>query len=200
MTDHSKLPPSSAARRMACPGSRALEEKYPEDQDSPHAVEGKAAHKVCFDLLTATLECVDINKSTYLQNNISINEEMWDGARIYVDHILGVYEFTDVYAIEERIDISTIHTDCWGTPDFWLAKGRTELHLWDYKYGHKYVEVFENWQLIEYAAGILDYLGITGLEDQHLKIHFHVVQPRSYHRLGHIRSWEIKAVELRCLF
>ena len=200
MTEHSKLPPSSAARRVACPGSRALEAMYPEDKESPFAKEGEAAHWVASELLRS---CESF--PTYAPNGEFITQEMFKGADLYYDSIAtvlnrfyGMVDYTQL-SIEQRVDISRIHPDCWGTPDCWLYHA-PELHIWDYKFGHGFVEVFENWQLIEYAAGILDRLGVNGIADQHTTIYFYIIQPRNFHRLGPVRTWRVKASDLRSYF
>lgn len=206
MAKHSKLPPSSAGRRVACPGSRALEEKYPENEESPHALEGHAAHWVASSYLYSQI--MDMEPEWWRRTNAKtpngeiITSEMYEGAELYVDHIFQVGEITEDgpgLHIEQRIDIPTIHPDCWGTPDCWLYTG-SELHIWDYKFGHGFVEVFENWQLMEYAAGILDKLQVDGIADQHLWVSLHIVQPRSYNRSGPIRTWRIHASTLRPYF
>ena len=139
MTSHSKLPPSSAARRVACPGSRALEEKYPETEESPYSREGNIAHWVASDML---------GKPTTPPNDEMITQEMEDGAELYVNHISNVLDLVgkkyrvqltfDTLRIEERIDIKRIHPECWGTPDAWFYRG-DELHIFDYKYGNGYI-------------------------------------------------------------
>lgn len=205
MTEHSILSPSSAARRVACAGSRALESLYPDDEQSPHAREGEAAH---FAAARGIIEKPTHGNNlpvAWAPNGEMITDEMIEGAEVYRKHIFDVLNKLvgkldlGYLVIEKRIDISTIHPDCFGTPDCWLFYGN-DLHIWDYKFGHGYVEVFENWQLIEYAAGILEFIGINGITDRHTRVHFHIVQPRSYHRLGAIRSWEIIAADLRPYF
>jgi len=198
MTEHSRLPPSSAARRVACPGSRALEEKYPEDKESPYAKEGHDAHEVA----RITLKGMLLGVTGHIPKEINVTQEMKEGAKLYADHIVRTHAGTaGTIHIEERIDISSIHPDCWGTPDCWMITGdRKNLHIWDYKYGHGFVEVFENWQLVEYAAGILQHLEVNGIEDQYLSVNFHIVQPRCHGRDGYIRSWRTKASNLRGLF
>ena len=201
MTEHSKLPPSSASRRVACPGSRRLEELYPEDHETEHAREGHAAHWLASEVLKAEDGYI---YPSHTPEGEPITEEMIDGARLYRDHIWGMtaaHELTSrsAFFIEERLDISSIHPDCWGTPDCWVQLG-CEIHVWDYKFGHGFVEVFENWQLIEYAAGIVQALDLNGLQDQHTFFVFHVIQPRSYDRHGPIRSWKIRASDLRGYF
>jgi hypothetical protein len=94
-----------------------------------------------------------------------------------------------------------IHAECWGTPDAWIYKtDENTLYVFDYKHGFRYVDVFENWQLIAYTCGILDALGINGHSDQHLTVVMRVVQPRAYHRDGPVREWRVKASELRPYF
>jgi hypothetical protein len=194
MSNHSKLPPSSAARRGECPGSRALESQYPNGHDTPEAEEGALAHL----LASETLEDTGKQLPTDL-----ITQEMVDGSNLYCKTIKNKLteksarihvDFNtlpkQIYGIEERVDISIVHPDCWGTVDCWFVLDR-ELFIFDYKYGFKFVEVFENWQLLEYAAGILDAFGALKQESIITKINFCIVQPRSYHRDGQVRWWHL---------
>ena len=177
---HAKLAPSSAARRIACPGSRALEELYPETQESPASREGTAAHWVAQQLLLC-----NYNLPLSAPNGEPITKEMLEGGDLYVYEINQVTHDIKSMHIEERIDISIIHPECWGTPDCWTVKDG-HLHIWDYKFGHGFVDAFENWQLIEYAAGICEVVPVN-------EITMHIVQPRNYHRDGPVRSWTITA-------
>lgn len=74
-----KLPPSSAARRVACPGSRALEEKYPRE-DTSHADEGRLAHAVAQAALTGEI-----------LKDPCITKEMEAGAKLYQQAIMDSY-------------------------------------------------------------------------------------------------------------
>lgn len=175
---HSILPPSSAARRKACPGSRALEAALP-DTSSEAAEEGEAAHWVASE----RLHCRDIDVGTMAPNGVMVTEEMVDGAEIWADYIvsLGIGELH----IEERIDCSIIHPDSWGTCDAWLLVKGT-LHVLDYKFGFKSVSPYENWQLLTYAAGIGALLG-----KKVSKLVLHIVQPRDYSSASRAKSWEV---------
>jgi hypothetical protein len=169
---------------------------YP-DQGSPHAREGEAAHWVASELLRTR-----INIPPIAPNGEQITTEMLQGGEMYVQAIHEVMgsELLALH-IEERVTIASIHRDCWGTPDaWWFDMSSSTLHIWDYKFGHGFVEVFENWQLIEYASGILDQLGIDGLYDQRTTVNFYIVQPRSYHRDGAVRRWSVRASDLRPFF
>jgi hypothetical protein len=180
---HARLAPSSAARRVACPGSRALEEKYPEREDSPHAREGELAHRVAAAALLG--DTID---------ELGVTEEMIEGATLY----RGTIEPFGIrwQNIESRVDISIIHPDCWGTPDYHINHKDT-LYVFDYKFGHGYVEVFENWQLLEYAAGLVSsqYKSV-----KMSKITFVIVQPRCYSSAKKVNSWTISVSELRSYF
>lgn len=210
MSEHSILPPSSAARRLACPGSRALEALFPQEE-SAAAREGTAAHWVASQmLLLRDRHGKPPSQWSTAPNGEPVTQEMIEGAELYnkcVMDVLKMYSNPHILQslhVEERINITTIHPECWGTPDAWLynknVTGNAQLYIWDYKYGHGIVEVFENWQLLEYAAGILQTLGVNGYDDQHTSVTFYIVQPRGYHRDGTIRSWTTKACDLRAQF
>lgn len=192
MSNHSVLAPSSAARRLACPGSQALEAQYPQEE-STYSKEGTAAHWVASEILHG--RTVILGSTT--ENGEIVSQEMLDGAELYTSHICSILpvEFHDNLVIEQPINISSIHPACWGTPDCWTLVNDS-IYIWDYKFGHGYVEVYENWQLIEYAAGILQYLTV-GPETW---ITFFIVQPRNYNKKGPIREWKIEAAELNWHF
>jgi hypothetical protein len=102
--------------------------------------------------------------------------------------------------IEEKVAAPQIHDLSEGTVDSAIYSPhlpQPELVVSDYKYGHLIVEHFENWQLINYTAGLLHRFGIDGIKDQNLTVRLRVYQPRAYHREGPIREWRIKAADLR---
>ena len=189
------LSPSNASRRMACPGSHKLEALYPQDK-STYAIEGTAAHWVASELLRRN----DWIIPSVTDVGTEITDEMIEGAQLYSGFINSRIHPASGVHIEERMDIHSIHPNCWGTPDCWVLQSPTDIDIYDYKYGRGFVEVYENWQLIEYAAGILDTLGINGILDQHMIIRMHVIQPRSFHPEGQIRTWSVRASELRPYF
>lgn len=194
---HAILAPSSAHIRAQCPGSRALSELFPETEESEESKEGTAAHWAAAELLEG--RTIDVGLIT--PNGVMITDEMVEGAEMYVAEIRSTdAEFAGFSVhIEERVEIDTIHNLCWGTPDAWRFKP-TLLKLWDYKFGHRYIDVFENEQLIEYAAGILKKVGINGITDGITDVEFIIVQPRCYVGGAPIRRWKIKAVDLRGYF
>ncbi len=82
-----------------------------------------------------------------------------------------------------------------GTPD--VSRFKYSLQVTEFKYGHEHVPVFENWQLINYTALLMDRHGIDGVRDQTLDVELTVVQPRNYSAEGPVRTWTMKAAELR---
>jgi hypothetical protein len=146
-----------------------MEERYPREETEA-AKEGTLAHTVCAMLLEGKLIPPGISR------------EMLEHCELYAHYILGKVGENRLH-IEETIAIKDIHEECWGTPDCWFVDHNTKtLHLFDFKYGFGYVDVYENWQLIEYAAGI---------KIEYDKAVFHIIQPRWFGREGRIRTWEI---------
>lgn len=199
MNGHAVLAPSSAAIRVACPGSRQLEAANPETEDSLASREGTAAHWAASELVNGRL----IDTGLIAPNGVMLSDEMVEAADMYAEDVFTLWNRTDTLHIETPVSIATIHPECWGTPDAWTfnAESRT-LILWDFKFGHRYVEVFENWQLIEYAAGILEMLfnSTPGIEDQYTEVAFRIVQPRCYVGGSPIREWRVRASDLRPYF
>ena len=67
------------------------------------------------------------------------------------------------------------------------------LYIWDYKYGHRFVEVFEWIQGILYTAGLVDELKLP----DNCKVIFRIIQPRAYSSEGPIREWSTTVAQLR---
>lgn len=191
MTDaqHAVIQPSAASRWVQCAASVSLEAMFPED-DSDSAKEGTLAHEVMADMLRTGGQ----NKS----DAPDVTEEMLDGAELMFDHVQKVRATLNsmaTFRVEERVDCRDIHPECWGTADTRvLDVAKNELHVWDYKFGHKYVEVVENYQLLAYAIGELRNYGTATTES--IKVHLHIVQPRSFHPDGPIRTWTLYGSEL----
>lgn len=194
MSAHSVLAPSSAGRIVQCPGSVTMGQAYPEAGDSPDAMDGVAAHWACSEMLEGRL--VEVGQQA--PNGVFLTEEMVEAADLYFDDVATTLaahglKTTDA-AIEAAVSIPAVHELCWGTPDAraWVP-GRT-LYLWDFKFGHRIVDVFENWQLIAYVSGCLS--GVN-LNDQEVTVVARIVQPRAYHRDGPIREWRFNGADIR---
>lgn len=200
---HAFLPPSSAACWVVCPLWATMNRLYPELGEKPEAAEGEAGHWAFAEMLFQR----QVLEGAIAANGVAVTGEMLEGAQLYVETVAEAYASMVVshYAVEQRVQIPRIHANNWGTPDTWLfghnpTTGRAKLVVLDYKFGHEFVEVFENWQLIDYTCGLLDELGIDGLGDQVTDVEFWVVQPRTYHKDGPRRRWKTAASNLRPLF
>lgn len=172
--------------------------QYPELEEKPAAREGTAAHFVFGELFFNRV----VAEGQIAPNGVVITEEMLEGAELYVDTIdarlAAVGMDRSALMVERRVEIPRVHPQNWGTPDTWFYdRERGSIPIFDFKFGHDFVDAFENWQLINYAAGIMDALKIDGLSDQHTRIEMTVVQPRNYSARGSVRTWSVMAWELR---
>ena len=163
-----------------------MQKRYPQ-QESPKSQEGTAAHEVATDMVLG----IEHTVGSLASNGVEVTEEMVEGAYIFQASILDVINEVDSHLkIETLLHAPHIHPDNGGTPDAHWRSGNA-LHIWDYKFGHRYVEAFENWQMMDYAAAIL---GDEPPPD--VEVTFHIVQPRSYCAEGPVRRWVTNSVDL----
>lgn len=205
MTAHSLLPPSAAARwcGQRCTASPALEAKHAGVTDQQHAqsaVEGNAAHWIAAEMLRGRT----YPTGTATPGGPLSDEEMTDAAEVLCADIVTQTggDLRDLH-IEERVDAASVHPDNWGTPDVWAwtPSGSGGLLLvWDFKYGHRFVDAFENWQLIDYVAGIISRPEFIGLDHRKVEVVLTVVQPRNYHPVGPVRRWTETLTKLHPYF
>ena len=188
---HAPLPPSGAPSWVYCAAWPSMSARYPQP-DTPESAEGVAAHWVNVEVRAGRPPAI----GTRAPNAVAVVDEMLETAEVW----LGATGPADPQDhTEQRVGHAPGVLN-WGTPDLWrLTPGW--LDVWDYKHGHEFVEVFENWQLVNYTKLIRDELGINGAADQYLQVRLHVVQPRSYHRDGPVRTWVVGPMSnLRALF
>lgn len=191
MSEHALLAPSSAERWVNCPGSMQLCQKYPEpSEETDEQREGTAAHWAMAEVLAGQV----VAEGQIAPNGWVLDGDMVEGAELFAETVRA--RVRGPIHVEERLPPGRrIHPHNWGTPDAWAYDG--VLRVFDYKYGHGVVEVYENWQLVDYTALLLDLLRIDGAADQVLQVELTIVQPRVYHRDGQVRSWRMKASDLR---
>jgi hypothetical protein len=186
---HAIIAPSILDRIVGCNGSVALCAQIPAEPETDDEAEGHAAHWVALTMAMQMGQPVPLGSKA--PNGVEVDQEMIDGGRIYTEALEG-FPGTG----EQTIRIARIHAEhCYGTPDFYqYSDVRRTLRIVEYKYGHKYVEVFRNWQMMSYASGVMDLLK---LDDQQTILDFVLVQPRWYHRDGPIRRWTVEATAIR---
>lgn len=194
---HARLAPSRASRwgPGACPGSPAMEERYPEDEDSEEARQGTAAHWH----VTETLSDREPAMGTLAPNGYPIDAEMIECAESLLRDVRDTVAAAGpehILKIESRVSMAlSVHPDNWGTPDIYLIDyTQKTLHIWDYKYGHRYVNAYRNWQMIDYSCGVFETHGISDWGPWRITIT--IGQPRNYAPEGPMREWALSGAEL----
>ncbi len=113
------------------------------------------------------------------------------------EHFASALHGDATWQLEKRIVSKVIHEWAnWGTPDAWRFGG-TVLDIMDFKGGHEFVEVWRNPQLINYFALIWREYFEGKLDDTQVTVRFTIVQPNAFHKDGPVRTWEVKASDLR---
>lgn len=200
---HSVLSPSSGhiwGAEKGCTAHVKMVQMYPEPEDNTAAAEGVASHEVGEQRIRAGVGWSHnpIIEGDIAPNGVVITDEMIENAEIYSTDVLKTYnEMQDKtlvkIGVEDKGFITNIHPECFGTKDCWMYDTVAHvLYIWDYKYGHRFVEVFENIQGILYAAGLIEQLKLS----DDCKIVFRIIQPRSYSSEGPIREWSVTVDQL----
>lgn len=187
--DHAPLAPSSAARWRQCGRSPSLEAVYPEDTESEAAREGTAAHWYLAERLSGRWPV----KGAIAENGVPVTVEMMDHVEPLVEAVQATASGGEVH-VEARLHMTAVHpTDNWGTCDIYLVDHSTRtIHVWDFKYGHGYVDHERNWQMIDYAQGVIE---AHTLVHGWYSVSMTVYQPRCYHRGPPLRTWTISGEE-----
>jgi len=181
-----------------------MAQMYPETEETEDAKIGTATHDLGAVMVDAASRAGRKSRETIVgtlaPNQAVYDDEMYDGADLYASHCRELMRKTGNFNpnIEAHITAPRVHELSEGTTDFWLLDVNTwTLYLRDFKFGYGVIEAFENWQLINYAAGILDQLRAKGLTDEQITVDMGIVQPRAYHRDGPIRTWRVNGADLR---
>ena len=92
-----------------------------------------------------------------------------------------------------------IHEHNWGTIDFAVVLPGL-IYITDYKHGHREVSARDNFQLIDYLAGLVHEHGIDGLADQHTQVVIRIVHPFCYTAESSVSEWRCMLSDLRPYF
>lgn len=198
---HSILPPSSADMWVHCDGWVTMSQSFPEVDDTEAARQGTAAHEVAAQFIESFARGGTYNPKSgdVTSNGVTIDDEMLDACELYAEDVRSVMMKTRVFGgpylgIEQSLTMPDIHGMSFGTSDCFIydCENKT-MYVWDFKFGFDPVEVFENWQLVNYSAGVLNWLRertpLITESNLDMKIIFRIAQPRSFHRDGPIREW-----------
>lgn len=199
MSTPGALRPSAAYRWSKCPGSYALELLFPEDQESPAAREGTAAHFYVSEALAGRKLAV----GALAPNGHPIDAEMirhGDGFVAYVRRLAASGGAHASLRVETPVTMRTyIHASCEGTPDvFFLDGANRRVVIPDYKYGHSWVDPWRNPQLVCYFAGVLEGHELTWDDVASWDFTAAIYQPRNYsHGEDPLRTWTVKGPAIR---
>lgn len=213
---HAKLAPSAAARWLRCPGSVRLSADI-EETPSAFAAEGTAAHMLAEKCMESgfdaerfagwTVNTTAKDPKMAVQQGWPVDDattfrvdaEMVEGVQLYLDVVREIAAGADEWEIEQRLDMSAIVPDVFGTGDFiaYVEKhretGKRRITIADLKYGKGVpVDVEHNVQELTYAIGVVARYHNRGVDEVELVI----VQPRAPHRDGPVRRWVTDTVTL----
>lgn len=166
-----------------CPGYKPL-------VDAGHAIydDDRAARDE--GILAAKIAETVLNGGTYPDD---INDEMYSAVKTYADYVQTIHEPVKGYLLVES-QLPNMPLGIVARPDaLYFNRVDNTLHVFEFKYGHGFVDAFENWQLIGGAACSLYYT----LCNDSTVIHMHIVQPRCFVAGGPIRRWVVTRAELQ---
>lgn len=183
-----------------------MERLYPEDEESEAVRQGTAWHWYIAENLANSY--IDTQRTvgplpevgTLAPNGFPVDLEMVQCAADLLTDVRDTFAATGhgaICNIESRVTMKhAIHSDCWGTPDIYILDvANRRLHIWDPKYGHRYVDAYMNWQLLCYAIGIFETHGIEDYSDWQITLT--IAQPRNYAPEGPMREWFLNGRALR---
>lgn len=186
---HAFLPPSGAPQWRFCSLWPTMNKRFPQESID-ESLEGDAAH-------WCNVQPVPPAIDSRAPNGVAVTQEMLQGRELWlsVTDEPGWCEQQETYLSGKSIHDALNG----GSPDKWVFGGAPPMLLtvFDYKFGFGQVEVFENWQLINYGALICEYLSrAAGVSDLEIAVRFVIVQPRGYHRDGPVREWKLPQAAL----
>lgn len=186
MAEHSRLSASGSHIWLNCQGSVKLSEGI-KDESSHAAREGTVAHKLGEDAIKAHFlnENLDLSviSGTYI-DDVYVDLEMVAAVKILVDVVHESYQDGDELFLEERVSLTYLHKDMFGTSDIIIKHQDTSITIIDFKYGKWPVDPTENSQLIYYFLGARN-------EARCIRGNLKVVQPRSRDGVV-VKSWTLE--------
>ena len=207
--DKSPIQPHNAGQVVNCTGSVLMQIQCPPCDTGVNAIsqerlEGRAFHEIAEHMLNAyrpdnNLVCRIQTVGTMSKDNIIITDEIFDAAEDFAKDVITTCTGNlSKMVVEQRVELSHLFPGTYGFADVWLYdEPNNHLIIWEGKYGHGIVEVFENYQLLSYVSGIVEKLGIN---DTSLRVTMRIVQPRGFHRDGPIREWSNTLGNLQMYF
>jgi hypothetical protein len=188
---------SQAHQWVRCTGYLRVAAAAPDISDTQIRDQGIAFHWAA--LMVWLGHAVNVGQRVQIdgmQTAVDLDDDMLDGIDEYLDHIRS---WGPGARLEFSVAAPRIHPQCGGTVDAWRFDQQTmTLDVADAKYGFRFVDSYENWQLLVYVCGLLDFLGIV--DDRTVTVRMWIYQPRAYRQGGPWFLWKINAAQLRAHF
>lgn len=184
---------SDALTWMKCHGSHAAQVRHPgpPGELSQSKLEGRACHEVAQKLFRN--EPFGDIVGSLSQDGIVITQELFEAAREYYNDAWGYcnkHGVTGKWHVEESVSLSFLMDGWFAVPDCWFyIEEQKHLVIYDAKFGHSLVEVYEHWPMLLYAAALLQKVPFDTVE-------LRIVQPRGFHSDGTVRKWLFGTDEL----
>jgi len=178
-----------------CTGSATLRAKYKlPDENKQSRKEGLTFH----DLAKQVIEMITHPRidapipgdfiNTISVHDVLITQEMYEASVEYANDIFRCCNQKRILGevqIEKETMLPVFGEGERCHPDvFVIDKDHKEIFIWDAKFGHSIVEVYENYQLLIYLMGITQNGDWSGW-----KVNLTIYQPRARHPLGISRTW-----------
>lgn len=180
------LAPSLAGMRMMCPGSHRMLDHAPEHPPDERALHGIAVHALAAAMLSTLDDHYAYTMPSKLEGIATITDDMANAAIYYVDVVIN-YLRNDYLKpinlrVEDKVTVPQISNLCRGTVDAWMYNPVTnKIHIIDLKTGYTSVQAVENWQLIEYALGVIYTLTQSGINIYPTtELNLIIVQPNDF--------------------
>ena len=200
VNDHAFLPPSSASSWSKCGMWATMNARFPQEE-SAETIEGTAAHWVAWEILAGR----PVKVGDLTPNNQTVTEEMIEGGELVTDTVRarmphgGLPPFG--LQIEQKLPIYSISPDVFGTPDLWALPSTVHIEIFDYKFGHRFVDEFWNPQGLCYLSGIVDFLttmkAVRPDIEGYMDVSFTVIQPRCFYKGEPVRTHTYKLTDAR---
>lgn len=183
---------SQAAQWVRCNAYNRMIRDMPDIGDTTVREEGIAFHWAALMVWLGHAMPV----GTLAPNGVAIDDDMLDAIDAYIDRIKT---WGGTPRLEFTVGAPRIHPMCGGQTDvFTFNVQQMHLHVGDGKYGRRFVNPYECWQLLVYVCGLLDHLQIV--DDRAVTVSMHIFQPRALRSGGPWHTWTVNASHLRGYF
>lgn len=191
ITEHAeKWSPSGAAIWANCNAQPEMV-KGKKSGSSAAALEGEAAHWFCEQSIKGNVP----SEGSTAPNGHIITEDIIFHCQEYIKLIKNTPG--DLSGIETRLNMPSIHPDCFGTVDHWsYCKSNPAIYITDFKYGYGTVDSW--WQHICYLVGVFDTI-LRGEISNKCVVVLRTVQPRAFHLHGTTREYRTTFGEITTL-